>query len=181
MNIRSYLKNKMKDRRKDRISSISMRDILTRSSKKDVINYAYSYIKTDAYDEIISEIISFDENYVCPIGDIDYISQIYDLLYKEALESSVYDTSEFFLDNYNGFPFGFGEFIDLRDIETGCSCSSRFIEGLDTDNKQEMLSIYFIMDCKIHNELLSRGDVHIVAMFILQFIYIDEENKIYQS
>ncbi|HCL4480384.1 TPA: hypothetical protein N2D99_002472 [Clostridium botulinum] len=174
--ITNYLKNKTIERRRKSVSKVSLKEVILRSKKNEVISFALEYITKENYCESIRELINSSGNYICPISDKRYLSKIYDEIYFLSQKEYNNETVE----NYEirkgfGFPFGFDEFIDVVYTNENLEATENFVYIDDNINK--IFPIEFMINCKLNKYFLKHNMTEIVALTLLQVIYIQELNK----
>ncbi len=74
-----------------------------------------------------------------------------------------------------GFPFGFDEFIDVVYTNENLEATENFVYIDDNINK--IFPIEFMINCKLNKYFLEYNITEIVALTLLQVIYIQELNK----
>ena len=166
-----------KRRRKD-VSSIRLKVVILKSNKDKVIYFALKYIEEEKNYEVIKGLISNSKNYICPINDKAYLSKIYDEIYslaKEEYKNELVESYE--IGQGFGYPFGFDEFIDITLTDENLESTSNFIYIDDHINKKEnLLPIEFLINCKLEKLFLKESEIKIVALALLQIVYIKELN-----
>jgi len=156
-----------------------LKDIILKSNKDEVVYFALEYIEKEKYYEVIKDLVSDSENYICPINDKKYLNKIYDEMYSLARKEYKNENVERYeLRQGFGYPFGFDQFIDMILTDEKLESTGKFIYIDDNINeKEELLPIEFLINCKLEKCFLKENKIKIVALTLLQVIYINELNK----
>lgn len=117
-----YMKNLIKSyfiqRRRKKVSQITLRDIIPKCEKSRVLDYAEKFLSDNFSEDFIKFIINDSEDYHCPLLDRSHLECGYNnLLSLCNKEYSHKDINEFSIGIGFGFPFGFDEFISLSEID----------------------------------------------------------------
>lgn len=167
------------NRNYNQISDIKLKELFLKVNKEDVINFCIEYINDDKYYEIIARLIGYDENddNLYPINDKEYLSQKYDYFLELCKNNYTNELSQkYAVDITYGFPFSLGEFLSLLNIEDSIYDTDKFSIKHNKDNH---LPVELFVDCRVSKCLLKKyKDIEIIGRFILQAIYIEENNKI---
>lgn len=177
------MKDKIKkfiiDRRYKQISDIKLKELFLKVNKKDVLNFCMEYLNKDKYYETIALIIGYDEKDInlCPINDREYLSRKYDYFFDLCKNNYSNELSKkYAISTAFGFPYGFGEFLSLLSIENNIDNTDIFSVIINEDSYSP---IELFLDCRISKSTLKRyKDICVVGRFILQAVYIEEDNNI---
>lgn len=179
--IKSFLKNKIVEKRRSSVTDIKLREIILKSNKNEVVSCALNYIQEKEYYELINTLIGAPDNYLSPINNEEYLCKTFERIYSVAervyknKEVENYEIRVGFAENsFGGFPFDFGEFIDIVYTDDNYECTDKFVFIDDTRN---VLPIEFMINCKLSKCCLEYKTTKIVALALLQIIYIEEINK----
>lgn len=173
--IKKYIHEKILKARRNKVSDLKLKDIIIKSNKENVIQYALSIFKNDPeYYSSISRVITDEVYYNCPINNKSYLENKYDYL----MEISRRDLLLVGTDNYyiclNKDPWTFSIFLGLFEIDTNCDSMPNFIEN---DNEKFVFDINFLVNCCIKKDCIEKSYDELTALALLQIIYIEELKK----
>jgi len=131
----NFIKRIIVKKRLERVSEISMKDLILESNKEDVIKYAKHFLKEkDPGEKYIEDLIKSTHNnnslYKCPIYNELYLEKKLDEISLLAKKKFIKDTSKYKIESlfpFSGSPWGFDEFLSLIEIDTNCEVTYTLI------------------------------------------------------
>lgn len=158
----------------NKVYDIKLKELLQRTDKEKVIDYAISIMSKKN-----SVVLSYSEQEFnkTKLKNKKYLSKKYD--YFLELSNNNY-SNELSRDNVitkqSNSPFTFGEFLNVFNKTTQSNYTSMFFKSYNLDNTP----VELFLDCYISSDLLKEyKDYEIISRFLLQVIYIEEDNKKY--
>lgn len=158
----------------NKVYDIKLKELLQKTDKEKVIDCAMSIMSKKN-----SVVLSYSEQEFnkTKLKNKKYLSKKYD--YFLDLSNNNY-SNELSKDNVitkqSNSPFTFGEFLNVFNKTTQSNYTSMFFKSYNIDN----VPVELFLDCYIsHNSLKDYKDYEIVSRFLLQAIYIEEDNKKY--
>lgn len=176
--MRNKIRKFIINRRYKQISDVKLKDLFLKVNKEDVLNFCMEYLNEDKYYEVIALIIGYDEKDItlCPINDRAYLSKKYDYFFDLCKNNYLNElANKYAIDTAHGFPFGFGEFVSLLNIENNVLETGSFFVMYSQESR---CPVELFLDCRVSKSTIKTyKDFGVVGRFILQAVYIEEDNK----
>jgi hypothetical protein len=182
--IKKYLKDKKVKKRRSLVSDVRLKNLILKSNKKEVVDFALGYIQEGDRYVLIKNMITESENYICPINSREYLETIYDFIYevsrrkypnKEADKYSISLSSQL-----KAYPFDMSQFIKIIFIDGNyISTNEFFVNPLFED--EATLSIELLVNSRVVKADVNIPIDKIVGLSLLQVAYMQEFNNYWEE
>lgn len=172
--IKKIINKKANKKANKKVYDMKLKELLLKSNKEDVINYAITLISQKSAFTLGYKEKEFNKS---KLKDKKYLSQKYDYYLNFSKKDYSNDLAkDNILTKESSYPFTFGEFLNISNTLDKSNTTSMFFKSYNKDNYPMEL----FLDCYISSDLLCDfEDFEIVAKFLLQSVYTEEENKKY--